>query len=172
MSTYPKAYAACLGCYNSGRLKGIWVELNQEIELIQSEIDEMLSTCPDTIYDCHEEWAFHDYENMPSGLSEYESLEDLIEIAEFIEEHGQLGLALLNNSDNLAEACVAIEEKYQGAYESFEDYGYKMLNSLHDIPEYLESYIDCVRYTNDCINGGEVYFIRLGYESLHFFSNR
>ena len=43
----PKIYVACLAAYNAGYLHGVWIDANQSLDLILSEIKTMLSTGPE-----------------------------------------------------------------------------------------------------------------------------
>ena len=91
-----------------------------------------------------EEWAIHDYEGFEgANLSEYASFETVCELADFIEEHGELGGKLLEHfGDDLAEARAVFDE-YAGEYRSAADFA----EQLHEdtgtqIPESLRYYID------------------------------
>ena len=60
--TTTSIYAACLASYNAGRLHGVWIDATQDVDHTDADIRVMLSESfePDA-----EEWAIHDYENMP-----------------------------------------------------------------------------------------------------------
>ena len=42
----PRIYVACLAAYNNGQLHGRWIDADQDVEAIQSEIANMLSSSP------------------------------------------------------------------------------------------------------------------------------
>ena len=71
--TTPSIYAACLASYNAGRLHGVWIDATQGIDHIDAEIRIMLS---ESFELDAEEWAIHDYENMPPQ-GEYPDLEQI-----------------------------------------------------------------------------------------------
>ena len=76
LNDQPRVYVACLGCYNEGRLNGKWIDADEYA---------------DYEHECqrptHEEYAIHDYDNMPN-LGEYPDPEGVVETAQMVEEHG------------------------------------------------------------------------------------
>jgi len=165
----PRIYVACLAAYNAGILHGQWIDATQEIDDIWNELREMLKSSP--VPDA-EEWAIHDYDNFGGiGLGEYESIEHVHEIAEFIEEHGKLGAALLNNfCEDLDEAKQAIENCI-GCYRSLEDYAISWLEETTEIPKHLEFYIDYEAMARDMEMNGDVFTLETGFEKVHVFLN-
>ena len=99
-----------------------------------------------------EEWAIHDYEGFEgASLSEYASFETVCELADFIEEHGELGAKLLSHfGDDLAEARAA-----------FEDYA-----------ESLRYYIDWQALARDMALNGEIMAFQTGFDEVHVFWSR
>ena len=57
-----------------------------------------------------EDWAIHDYEGFEgANLSEYTSFETVCELADFIEENGELGGKVLSHfGDDLAELVLRV----------------------------------------------------------------
>jgi len=55
----PRIYVACLAAYNNGKLRGEWIDANQDDDAIFDDIKKILSTSPEPLA---EEWAIHDYE--------------------------------------------------------------------------------------------------------------
>lgn len=145
-----KVYIACLAAYNNGKLHGEWIDATQGTEHIQEGIKRVLATSPENSegYPC-EEWAVHDYDDFPShivsALGENPNLDDLTAIVEFIEEHGELGAAVLGEFD-LEEAKRMIEENYQGEYKDDEDFVYSWYEETGQLKQLegsgLEHYID------------------------------
>jgi len=72
----PRVYVACLGCYNEGRSNGKWIDAD--------EFDDYEHKCKRPY---HEEYAIHDYDNMPN-LGEYPDAQKVVEVAEAVSEHG------------------------------------------------------------------------------------
>lgn len=74
-----RIYVANLRAYNEGELKGAWFTLPEDLETIFQTIfspDEL-----DENGQPYGDWAIHDYE-APFSISEYDSIDDLNEIAE------------------------------------------------------------------------------------------
>jgi len=85
MST-PRIYVACLAAYNAGHLHGTWIQANQAVEDIRSEVSAMLTASPEPNA---EEWAIHDYEGFGEiRLRAWETLERVTTIAAGITKHG------------------------------------------------------------------------------------
>ena len=84
-----RIYVACLAAYNNGKLHGAWIDATQDLDDIQDQINQMLADSPEPDA---EEYAIHDYEGFDGyGLSEYEGIQSVHEIACFIEEHPEIG---------------------------------------------------------------------------------
>ena len=83
----PRIYVACLSSYNNGHLHGQWIDANQDAEAIHEEIQDMLGVSPMI---GAEEWAIHDYEGFQGlEISEYEDIQQVADVAGYIQEHGQ-----------------------------------------------------------------------------------
>lgn len=114
-TTTPRIYVACLASYNAGKLHGVWIDCDQDVDYIQAEIADMLRASPEPNVEvncpqcdgsgelqpdeecpeCHgsgkvpsaEEWAIHDYEGFGSWkLSEHESIETIAAYAAILDE--------------------------------------------------------------------------------------
>ncbi|HAT8649762.1 TPA: antirestriction protein ArdA, partial [Legionella pneumophila] len=82
----PQIYIACLAAYNNGILHGEWIDATQDVSTIYNEIHEMLANSP--IEDA-EEFAIHDFEGFGgTQIGEYDSINDVAELAFFIMKHG------------------------------------------------------------------------------------
>ena len=163
----PKIYAACLASYNNGILHGRWIDADQDINAIQDEIQNMLKKSP---IKRAEEYALHDYEGFGNiKLSEYEDLETVVQYAEFIAEHGELGAELIADYD-LKYAKVLLDDHYHGAYDSEVDFAYTLFNECYGnaLPETLSYYFDYKAYARDLFIND---FISVDAEGkLHVFS--
>jgi len=135
-SNTPQIYAACLASYNKGILHGQWIDATQLVDTIKADIDKMLAKSPVL---GAEEYAIPDTENFFGiTISENEDLETVIEIAEFLEEHEELGAEVLKDVDNdVDEAKRLMEECYQGEYKSEEAFAYQLADETMEIPESL-----------------------------------
>lgn len=85
----PQIYVACLAAYNNGILHGEWIDATQDVNTIYDEIHKMLANSP--IEDA-EEFAIHDFEGFGGAqIDEYDSINDVAELASFIMKQGELG---------------------------------------------------------------------------------
>ena len=109
-STYEtqRIYIACLAAYNSGILHGEWIEIEDDIDETWNRIRSVLASSP--IEDA-EEWAIHDFEGFGGiRLSEWESIERVHELSEFMQEHDEIGaLALDHHCGDIDDATRALE---------------------------------------------------------------
>lgn len=173
LETTPRIYVACLAAYNAGKLHGEWIDAHQEPDDIMADIQKMLAASPEPDA---EEWAIHDYEGFASlALSEYESIERISQLAEFIEEHGEVGAQVLSHfGGSLDEARQALDENYCGEYQSLEDYAEQFAEDcgyMNQVPENLRYYIDFERFGRDMELNGDIFTIELGYQEVHVFWN-
>ncbi|TRW96277.1 antirestriction protein ArdA [Paracoccus sp. M683] len=161
-----RIYVACLAAYNNGILHGRWIAASREAYDIYADIRAMLAASP--IEDA-EEWAIHDHEGFEGAeVSEYMGIEQVAELAAFIEEHGEIGGKLVGHFGNLDEARKAIEDAYAGEYRSLADFAEELTEETGDIPERLRFYIDYDRMARD-MEIGDVFTIETGFEQVHVF---
>jgi len=165
-----RIYVACLAAYNNGKLHGAWIDATQEVDDIQEQLNKMLDESPE---DNAEEHAFHDYEGFGGyGVSEYEGIQAVHEIACFIEEYPELAGELLNQfGGSIDDARKAMEESYSGCYKSLADYAEELTEGTTQIPESLAYYIDYERMGRDMEVSGDVYTIETAYDEIHIFMN-
>ena len=165
----PKIYVACLAAYNAGILHGAWIDANQDIDQLWNEVNEMLAASPE---EGAEEWAIHDFEDFGSlRLSEYEGIESVQEIAEFIGEYDELGAELLSHfCGDLSAAQTAQENHYVGCYSSVSDYAQELTEEITEIPENLTFYIDYESMGRD-MEMNDVFTITTRHSEVHIFWN-
>jgi antirestriction protein len=139
----PKIYVACLSAYNNGYLHGEWIDATQGIEYMQDKINIILATSP---IPNAEEWAIHAHENFCTTiLDEDTALEKIAKLAEFITNHGDLGIEILDHTGgDMDDAENLLNEQYHGEFNSEEDFAHYWLNEVEarEIPSYLQNYID------------------------------
>ena len=169
----PRIYVACLAAYNNGCLHGRWITATTPDE-IRTQVRAMLAASP---IPHTEEWAIHDYEGFEGAhLSEYASFETVCELADFIQDHGELGAKLLNHfGDDLAEARAAFDE-YAGEYLSAADFAEQLhegeLGERTEIPESLRYYIDWEALARDMALNGEIMVFQTSFDEVHIFWSR
>lgn len=170
MANEIQIYVACLASYNNGILHGKWIDATQDRDAMQQEISEMLKTSP---IDNAEEWAIHDYEGFGKlRLSEWESLDSIHDTALFIENHGEIAIALLcEYTSDIEEARKALEENYCGVFKNLGDFA-EDINEYHEIPSFIYNYIDYDRMGEDMVMSGDIFSIEMKFDELHIFWSR
>lgn len=151
-------YLTNLGKYNEGELVGEWLELpatEEEIEACKKRIG--ISDEPDENGNIYEEYFVTDYECEFYAVGEYESLDDLNELAETLDgmddDEAEIVEALMDELGyDLEEAIDAALDciRYEGC-DDMGDVAYRLYEDgcLGDIPERLVSYIDWDAYGRD-----------------------
>ncbi len=165
-----RIYVADLAAYNNGKLHGVWIDATLEPDEIQEQINQMLANSPEGFA---EEYAIHDYEGFEGySLSEYTGIQEVHEIACFIQEHSEIAGELLNHfCGDLDEAKQAIEDNYCGCYSSLADYAEELTSETTQIPENLAYYIDYEKMGRDMEMSGDIYTIETAFDEVHIFWN-
>ncbi|USQ14920.1 antirestriction protein ArdA [Legionella lytica] len=127
----PSIYVACLASYNNTILLSVWIDATQSEDDIMKEIWEMADNRPKPNA---EEYAIHDYEGFGSiKILEYEGIGNIMEYASFIQEHGELGLALLCDY-SVDDAQTMLDDHYQGYYNSEVDFARQLFDDCVTLP--------------------------------------
>jgi antirestriction protein len=165
-----------LSSYNSGKLHGSWIDADQDADDIRAKIAEMLKESPEPDA---EEWAIHDSENFGGlHLSEWEDIDQLAELVELIEEHGEIFSKLVDHvggMEFLEHAKTLMDEEYAGVHDSLEDFAHDLLDDtvqIESMSESLRSYFDYEKYGRDMELGGDVFTIDGKNGQVHVFWNR
>ncbi|MFK4753765.1 antirestriction protein ArdA [Oceanobacter antarcticus] len=163
-------YVADLAAYNAGTLHGVWIDATQELDDIHEAIQTMLAASPEPF---SEEWAIHDYDGFGGlGLGEYEGIERVHAIAVFLEEHGELGKAVLSHwCSDIDQAQQALSDDYHGCFTSLADFAQELTEESTSIPENLAYYIDYEKMGRD-LEMNDVYTVTTAYDEVHVFWNR
>lgn len=143
-----RVYIANLGKYNEGELVGDWFSFPLDWEEIKERIG----------LNCYyEEYAVHDTDNFPCEVSEYTSIDELNRMYEMIEE---LPDEVVDSLDEFVSHYGSLEEVvahkddilFYPDCDSMEDvarYYVDELQTLGDIPQSLQYYIDYEAYGRD-----------------------
>lgn len=151
-----RIYVACLSAYNNGKLHGAWIDV-ENLDDIRAGIQSMLASSPEKDA---EEWAIHGSEGL-GDVSESADLEDLVERAEFLNEHDEVGMAALKYLGSLDQAREAMDRycgEFRNTAEWAEDYA-DDTGLLDEVPENLRQYFDFEAWANDAESGGDIYTI-------------
>lgn len=167
----PKIYVADLAAYNNGILHGAWMDAAVEPEALAEQISALLACSP---VEGAEEFAVHDYEGFAGvSIGEYTGIARVCEIACFIEEHGELGGAILSHRcGDLEAARRAIDEDYCGCYANLAEYAQQLTEETTTIPDNIQYYIDYERMGRDMEMSGDLYTIEIALDEVHVFWNR
>jgi len=165
----PRIYVACLAAYNNGILHGAWIDATADAWTIWDGINAMLAASPIA---GAEEWAIHDYEGFGGvRIAEYAGVERVAEIAGFLDDHGELGAALIGHfSGDVGEAREAMEERYLGRHASLADYVQELTEETTTIPHNLLYYIDYRAMARDAEINGDLFTIELAWDEVHVFA--
>jgi antirestriction protein len=177
-----RMYAACLASYNAGTLHGEWLDLDglSADEIRQEITDKVLLTspCPNVTVECPdcdgagdgcprcdglgtvesaEEWAAHDWEDMPNFLaSEYPDLDDVALYVEGVGEHGEPYAAFCDYLDEVASGDN-FQSAYIGGFDSWEEVAQDYVDNtgmLDSVPESLRNYFDYEAFGRDLSHDG------------------
>jgi antirestriction protein len=164
----PRIYVACLAAYNSGRLHGAWIAVEDDAKAVREAVAAMLAASPVA---GAEEYAIHDHEDFGGiEVREYADLDHLVEIAGFLRERGHLGALVLEHfSGDLEAATSALDEQYRGLFASLADSFQELTEETTVIPDALRLYIDWEAMARDARLGGEVFTVETGHDEVHVF---
>ena len=158
-SDSPALYCGTYGKYNSGNLRGMWVDLSTF-----DDYEEFINFCKAIHADEEDpELMYQDYENMPGSLY-HESMgeEEFNKIAEYCELCDEYSVEAVDdflewdsteNLDNMHDA-------YVGVYDSREDFEREIVSDCYDIENImgnLACYFDYEAFARDLFMG-DYYF--------------
>lgn len=178
----PRVYVTILADYNNGQGIGAWIELfdaetfSQDIAklMLKSKNPNVISTiCNDCGHVClscqfddcfecgsdnikhvssAEEWAFHDWENIPGRyISEYGLDPKFWDYLDFINSTN-LDQEVIDAGIELGLPLDEIEECYQGEFNNSTDLAYEYIEStgmLNDVPDFISMYFDYESFGRD-----------------------
>lgn len=167
-----KIFLTNLGKYNEGELIGEWLEL----PVSEEEIEETLEKIG--INEEYEEYFITDYETDVEGLEigEYDSLEELNELAETIENmddtEEKVFSACLENGSSFEDALETVQNGdyriYSNCY-SMTDVAYEVVEEcgyLENVPETVARYFDYESFGRDLDIEGTFIYIDGDYVEL------
>ncbi len=145
-STIARIYVGTYAKYNSGSLKGAWLDLED-----YSDNDEFLAACAALHSDENDpEFMFQDYEGFPRDLYGESDISDVWEWLKLDDEDREL-LAVYQST--IGEATMEqARDAYAGSFDNPADWAEQFLNDcgdLQDVPEHLRNYIDFEAYARD-----------------------
>lgn len=156
-NTTISGYITNLGKYNEGYLIGEWIDFPISDEDLAAVLERIgVSDEPDENGCYYEEYFFTDWETSISGLSanlgEYVRIDDVNEIAEKIEEYGDLAAAIVEafGVDDLMNSDP--DDYIIWPVDNDEELGEEVVDVcgiLNEIPDHLRYYFDFAAYGRD-----------------------
>jgi antirestriction protein len=147
-----RVWVGSMGAYNSGILLGKWV-------LVEAGLSELVSTLVDGWHNDDplqngDEWFIADHEGFGSAWpgGEWPNLDELVELAEAIEELGDPFRAFLSQSSEptLESNISTFHDCYFGEWDSLKDYAWHIAEDAGMIPEgFNPSYFDINAFIRD-----------------------
>jgi antirestriction protein len=158
-----RTYHTCLECSHK------WVDIKEWkkcLKCTSSELDKINRSSS-------EEYAIHDYEDLPTSLGEHPSLEELVTLTALVIEHEDLANKVYDYSCDIEQCKTYLEECYQGSYKDLEEYAYQYCEDtgmLSECSDNLKFYIDYKRMGRDFKLSGDIFTIECNGE-VHVFNN-
>ncbi len=151
----PSIYVASLSHYNNGELVGRWFDLEdyQDGEHLLKSISSYIYGLTCYSEQC-EEWAIHDFDNLPFRIDEYASTETFnklyqaVELSKTYDMEAITAFVACFSQDELE----VFEDCYQGNYESELDFTHEYIENNYDLDKMMGSlscYFDYDSYSND-----------------------
>ena len=125
-----KIYAACIASHHAGLTHGQWIDVT-DADDVHDSIATMLKRSP---VPGAEEYAIRDHD-FPVYVDEHHDVDELCEMASFIEEHDEAGIAAIQLGESLSEA-KRLMDGYQGEYGSFADFACTFASENMELPDH------------------------------------
>lgn len=165
----PRVYVACLASYNAGTLHGEWIDANQDVHDIESDIESMLELSPVTSYG---EWAIHDHDGFHGiSIGEHDTVETVAKHAAILDEYGIAWAAYVDLVGEHYATEEGFTDQYHGVAESETDFASELFGDIYnteEIPEVFTMYFDYEKFARDLFitdyrsieKDGELYIFR------------
>ena len=160
-------YVRCLSARDASFDHGVWINATMDLMDIHQLIDEMLSISP---VSNNGEFEISDADTYGYDLICTDtSIEEAHEIAVFLEDHGELGAALLDSGEAscLESAASIIDNSYLGIFKSGIDFAMHHVKKHYEyIDDFVNTYIDYDAMWRDL--EGDYFFVEM-HGSMYFF---
>ena len=173
----PRIYLASLTDYNAGILHGRWVDADHDTEILHEATQEMLAKSPTAARygEPAEEWAIHDFEGFGNvRLREFQSLDEVSQLAQGIVEHGQAFGVWWEDIRDMApedDTDHTFEHRFEGEFSSTIEWAESLLDGMGvsldyfpGVPEGLWPYVqlDLEGWVRDMEINGEIQVVEGG----------
>lgn len=152
----PRVHYWELALYNAGTLVGKWFDLDgkskdeheDELQEWMDEVAEKYNVEDDDNYG--EEWILGDVEDVPDDMhSEFRINDKFFELEEFKSNNPHIKPEIIEAAQDLSIELDKIDERYEGEWESDEDYAEHYAEEHMEIPENLKNYINLTALARD-----------------------
>ena len=147
-----KLYCGTFGKYNSGSLAGAWVDLSDFADMAEfmEHIRELHKDESDP------EYMFQDVDNYTDlhisgepGLCEIERFLQFLNLPECDREILEGYASIHGLADDIDAQLETAQDAYCGTYDTMADYAEEITRECHEIPDFLDRYIDWDRMARD-----------------------
>ena len=140
-----RGFITNLGKYNEGELIGEWIEFpidDDELEQVFQRIG---------INEMYEEYFFTDWENAFDSFGEYESVNNINDIAQELESADlEIIEAIIEATDySLVEALACVDDAIYYKNMTLVDVAYELVEECYDLPEIAQRYFDYDAFARD-----------------------
>lgn len=155
-----RIYVGTYSKYNQGSIQGAWLDLDE-----YSDKEDFLEACQALHGDeADAELMFQDWEGIPAGLIGESFVSDEVwEWLRLSEDERECVSVYLEGVDQSEKDYGSILEKFQGTYQSREDWAYGYVEDtglLSGVPESIARYFDYEAFARDAFLGGDVVDMR------------
>lgn len=120
----PKIYVT-RWCYNNAKKlrRGVWIDATKGVDAVQKSIDEWMRFVSGSNWMVADTQGFY-----PVQVNKYASIEEICQLADFIQQHGKFGrLLLASHRSCLYYAEQDLKHCYCGAWKSLNDFSVEFL---------------------------------------------
>ena len=170
MTDTARLYVGTYAKYNSGSIKGAWLDLEN-----YSDRESFLEACAELHKDERDpELMFQDFEGFPRALySESHVAPEIWDWLELDEDDREL-LSVYQDHVDDAGTIENARDAFAGKHDSEADWAEEWLEDtggLEGVPEHLRNYIDFESYARDARIGGDMVFVRHDGDLWVFYAN-
>lgn len=175
MTTEPRAWVGCLGCYNAGRLNGGWLTGTEAADNIDQAIPTLNNGHVCGACGSDEQWVFdHEgYGSLISGECSPSTAQERAELLAGVDDADAF-LAYVDNVGAQYATVEGFEESYAGQHWTFEDFASELFEDCYDASgwdDLARTYFDLSAWARDLLLGGDYSAISDGAGGVYVFRN-
>lgn len=161
---HPRIWVGSLADYNAGRLLGDWLDAAADPSDLRAAVDRILAGSHESDA---EEWGIFDYDDFGDyQVGEYDSLDQVANVARGIAEHGPAFATWVEIHDGNPDMLAQFDDCFIGTYDSPADWAREVLEGSgieetldREVPADLRAYIqfDYDGFARDLQLSGDVH---------------